>query len=72
MLDFGSKDLLIPIIMVIFGLVLKFIPPSKINSFYGYRTTTFHEVSKSMGLCTASYWGLVVIHWCYFIYCYPL
>lgn len=38
MLDFGSKDLLIPIIMVVFGLVLKFIPPSKINSFYGYRT----------------------------------
>jgi uncharacterized membrane protein len=39
MLDFGSKDLLIPIIMVIFGLILKFKPPSKINGFYGYRTT---------------------------------
>ncbi|MBZ9688959.1 SdpI family protein [Clostridium estertheticum] len=39
MLDFGSKDLGIPIIMVIFGLVLRFKPPSKINSFYGYRTT---------------------------------
>ena len=39
MLDFVSKDLLIPIIMIIFGAILKFIPPSKINSFYGYRTT---------------------------------
>ena len=38
MFDFNSKDLLIPIITIIFGVVLKFKPPSKINSFYGYRT----------------------------------
>ena len=47
MLDFVSKDLLIPIIMVILGLVLKFIPPSKINSFYGYRTTRSMKSQKA-------------------------
>lgn len=47
MLDFGSKYLGIPIIMVIFGLVLKFKPPSKINGFYGYRTTRSMKSQKA-------------------------
>lgn len=47
MLDFNSKDLLIPIIMIIFGAVLKFKPPSKINSFYGYRTNRSMNSQKA-------------------------
>ena len=47
MLDFGSKDLLIPIIMVIFGLILKFKPPSKINIIYGYRTKRSMKSQKT-------------------------
>ena len=47
MLDFGSKDLLIPIIMILVGLVFKFKPPSKINNIYGYRTTRSMKSQKT-------------------------
>lgn len=47
MLDYLSKDLLIPIIMVIFGVALKFKPPGKINNFYGYRTTRSMNSQKA-------------------------
>jgi uncharacterized membrane protein len=47
MLDFGSKDLLIPIIMILVGLLLKFKPPSKINCVYGYRTTRSMKSQKT-------------------------
>ncbi|MBP1889276.1 putative membrane protein [Clostridium moniliforme] len=32
-------DILIPLSMIIFGLILIFDPPKKINEFYGYRTS---------------------------------
>lgn len=44
---FDSQDLGIPIIMFIFGLALRFKPPSKINGFYGYRTTRSMKSQKS-------------------------
>ena len=47
MLNYVSKDLLIPIIMVIFGVILKFKPPGKINNFYGYRTTRSMNSQKA-------------------------
>jgi uncharacterized membrane protein len=47
MLDFGSKDLLIPIIMILVGLLLKFKPPRKINGIYGYRTTRSMKSQKT-------------------------
>jgi uncharacterized membrane protein len=34
-----NTDLLIPIIMITFGLIFKLKPPTKINFIYGYRTT---------------------------------
>lgn len=37
-LFFWIIDLLIPAIMIVFGLVCKFKAPKKINSLYGYRT----------------------------------
>ena len=58
MLDFGSKDLGIPIIMVIFGLVLRFKPPGKINSFYGYRTTRSMKSQKSWNYAQKRIGGL--------------
>ncbi len=33
-----ASNLLLPVMMLIFGLVLSKRPPKKINSFYGYRT----------------------------------
>lgn len=47
MLNFGSNNLIIPIIMVILGLVFKFIPPHKINSVYGYRTTRSNKSQET-------------------------
>ncbi|MBU3113059.1 SdpI family protein [Clostridium lacusfryxellense] len=47
MFDFGSKELIIPIIMIISGLVLRFKPPSKINIFYGYRTNRSMNSQKA-------------------------
>lgn len=47
MFDFNSKDLIIPIFMIIFGVVLKFKPPSKVNSFYGYRTNRSMNSQKA-------------------------
>ena len=31
-------DILIPVLMIIIGILMKYIPPKKINSFIGYRT----------------------------------
>ena len=38
-LFFWSTNLIIPIIMLAFGLISRYRPPKNINGVYGYRTT---------------------------------
>jgi len=44
-----NTDLLIPIIMIIFGLIFKLKPPAKINFMYGYRTTRSMQSKQAWG-----------------------
>lgn len=44
---FWIVDLLIPAVMITFGLICKFRPPKNINSLYGYRTARSMKSQKT-------------------------
>lgn len=44
---FWIVDLLIPAVIIVFGLICKFRPPKKINSLYGYRTSRSMKSQKT-------------------------
>ena len=58
MLDFGSKDLLIPIIMILVGMLLKFKPPAKINWVLGYRSSRSMKSQKAWDYANKRIGGL--------------